>query len=259
MANKGKRIAKKDVENGTNKNEKTIKLWLIIVIIIFLVIIYKIFDALVLTNEKIDISGENYYQYFYGVRTDYSGKIELIQDNDDVQFKLENGEIIHLDNTPIYYKDSLGKVLFAKEMELVIPDIGNYKLRDFTNVIQENKTTYLKKINRKNKKVVNNGFIFDGNDLYFFLEKTTVKIGDMKYELSPLSYVIVNYRESVEIFDYEKEEYIIINDEKQLQSDVLAINNFRNYTVNLSVDSIVTEKSQQLLFGNINRLLEFDY
>lgn len=254
-----KRVKKSRRKSENPKNEKTIKLWLIIVIVAFLFIIYKIFDALVLTNEKIDVSGENYYQYFYGVREEYSGKIELIQNDDDVQFKLENGEIIHLDNTPIYYKDTLGKALFAKEMELYIPDSGAYRLKDFTNIIQENKTTFVKRLNRKNKKTVNNGFLYDGNDLYFFLEKTTVEIGDAKYDLSPLSYVIVNYRDNVEIFDYEKEEYIIINDEEQLKSDVIAINKFRNYTVNMSVDSIVTESSQQLLFGNISKLEEFEY
>ena len=257
MENKRVKNSRRESENP--KNEKTIKLWLIIVIVAFLFIIYKIFDALVLTNEKIDVSGEYYYQYFYGVREEYSGKIELIQNDDDVQFKLENGEIIHLDNTPIYYKDTLGKALFAKEMELYIPDSGAYRLKDFTNIIQENKTTFVKRLNRKNKKTVNNGFLYDGNDLYFFLEKTTVEIGDVKYDLSPLSYVIVNYRDNVEIFDYEKEEYIIINDEEQLKSDVIAINKFRNYTVNMSVDSIVTEKSQQLLFGNISKLEEFEY
>ena len=146
-----KRIKNSRRESENPKNEKTIKLWLIIVIVAFLFIIYKIFDALVLTNEKIDVSGENYYQYFYGVREEYSGKIELIQNDDDVQFKLENGEIIHLDNTPIYYKDTLGKALFAKEMELYIPDSGAYRLKDFTNIIQENKTTFVKRLNRKNK------------------------------------------------------------------------------------------------------------
>ena len=87
-----KRVKKSRRESENPKNEKTIKLWLIIVIVAFLFIIYKIFDALVLTNEKIDVSGENYYQYFYGVREEYSGKIELIQNDDDVQFLTDSNE-----------------------------------------------------------------------------------------------------------------------------------------------------------------------
>lgn len=253
-----KNVSSKRVKNDA-KNEKTIALWLIIVIVIFFIVLYKIFDLLVLSNEKINLSGESYYQYFYGVMEEYSGDMKIVEKNNDIQMVLENGEVIYLDTTPIYYKDVLGKVLFAKEMELVIPDVSYYKLSKFTNVIEENKKVYVKKFNKKNKTNVNNGFLFDGNDLYFFLEETTVKIGEMEYELSPFSYVIVNYRNSVEIYNYEKEDYTIISDEEQLASDVLAVNNFRNYTVNMSVDSLMTEKSQHLLIGNTSNLNDFDY
>ena len=159
----------------------------------------------------------------------------------------------------MYYKDVLGKMLFAKQMELVVPDVGNYKLSKFTNIYEENNTIKIKKLNKDKSKAISNGFIFDGNDLYFFLDDTTLTIGTTEYELPPLSYVIVNYRSNVEIYNYDKDEYTIIQDENILKNDVVATNKAKNYTINLSLDSIKTNKSNQLLITSIDNLNEYDY
>ena len=250
---KGKR------RKSSNKNERLIKIALIIVVIIFAFIVYKIFDILILSNERYDLSGGTYYQYFYGIMEEYSGKMEVVQKDDDTQLVLENGKVVYLDSTPMYYKDVLGKMLFAKQMELVVPDVGNYKLSKFTNIYEENNTIQVKKFNSSKSKTLNNGFIFDGNDLYFFLDDTTIKVGDTEYELSPLSYIIVNYRTNVEIYNYDKDEYTIIQDENSLKNDVIAENKVKGYTVNLSLDSMKTDKSNQLLITSIDNLNEFDY
>ena len=251
--------SKRRTSKKTNKNERFIKIALVVIAIAFAFILYKIFDILVLSNERYDLSGTNYYQYFYGIMEEYSGKMEVVQRNDDIELVLENGKVIYLDSTPIYYKDTLGKMLFAKPMELVIPDVGNYKLSKFTNFYEENQKINVKKFNSSKAKNVNNGFVFDGNDLYFFLDETIVTVGDTDYELSPLSYVIVNYRSSVEIYNYDKDEYIIIQDENSLKNDVLAKSKSSNYTINMSLDSMKTEKSNQLLITSIDNWNEFDY
>lgn len=246
-------------KENKNKSEKLVKIALIAAVVVFAFVIYKIFDILVLSNEKYDLSGETYYQYFYGIMEEYSGKMDVVQRNDDIQLVLENGKVIYLDSTPIYYKNVLGKMLFAKPMELVIPDVGNYKLSKFTNIYEENNTMQIKKFNSSKSKTINNGFIFDGNDLYFFLDDTVITIGDTEYELPLLSYVIVNYRTNVEIYNYDKNEYTIIQDENVLKNDIIAVNKAKNYSVNLSLDSMKTDKSNQLLITSIDNLNEYDY
>lgn len=243
------------------KNDRPIKIALTVAVIVFIFIIYKIFDTVILSNEKIDLSGEEYYQYFYGIMEEYSGNIEVVQDDEKIQLILKDNDnkVIYLDSTPIYYKNILGKVLFAKEMELVMPDKGIYKLSKFTNIIQENRNMYTKKFNKKETTALDNAFLFDGNDLYFFLEETVITVGETEFTVSPLSYVIVNYRQNVEIYDYEKDEYTIIQDENSLTADVLAENIARNYTINMSIDSLTTKQNNQLLITSINNLTEFDY
>ena len=51
----------------------------------------------------------------------------------------------------------------------------------------------------------------------------------------------------------------IIQDENSLKNDVIAENKVKGYTVNLSLDSMKTDKSNQLLITSIDNWTEFDY
>lgn len=51
----------------------------------------------------------------------------------------------------------------------------------------------------------------------------------------------------------------IIQDENSLKNDVIAENKVKGYTVNLSLDSMKTDKSNQLLITSIDNWNEFDY
>ena len=97
-------------------------------------------------------------------------------------------------------------------------------------------------------------FLYDGEDLYFFLDKTKIIVNGTTYEVSPLSYVIVRYKQNVEIYNYEKDEYQII--------DISGVQDARveadTYTINMSVDSIQTEKSEQLLIRSLSYLQPFE-
>ncbi len=258
-----KRIVKKNnrrKKKGTLRTDRVVKLGLFIALIIFAIIIYNIFDKTVLSEDKINLSGENYYQYFYGLMQEYSGKIKIEKENDETKMILEDEDrVVCLDSTPIYYKDVLGKVLLPSEMELVVVDDSFYKLKNFTNIIEENGEIYSKKFNKKAQKALLNSFIYDGEDLYFFLDETIVRIGDVEYVLSPLSYAIVTYRDCIELYNYEKEEYTIINDPETVCLDAIAENRKGKYKINMSVDSLSSEKAQYLLLSNISDLKEVEY
>ena len=59
---------------------------------------------------------------------------------------------------------------------------------------------------------------------------------------------------NVEIYNYDTNEYTIIQDEESLKGDVTATNKSKNYIINMSLDSLKTDKSNQLLITNINNL-----
>ena len=80
-----------------------------------------------------------------------------------------------------------------------------------------------------------------------------------EYNLSPLSFAIIDYRNNIEFYNYETNEYTIINDEELVKIDVLATCNLHNYTINMSVDSVNSAKNSKLLISNISNLPELEY
>ena len=252
---------KREKSLDSEKNYKLAKIGIIIVAIIIIVIAYKIFDTVVKNNETVDLSGENYYQYFIGIREDYSGDIEIVRTDQYTQLIKEDGQVVYLDSTPIYYTDKLGQVIFPSKMELVNTQSGTLNaLNNFTNLIQESQVMYVKKHNKDNRRSIsNNSFLYDGADLYFFLEDMTITVGSEKYELSPLSYAIVNYGQNIEFYDYEKDEYTILDEKIATSTEILATNKNKDYTINMGVDSFSTASLDQLLIKNVNNLTELDY
>ena len=127
-----------------------------------------------------------------------------------------------------------------------------YRINQFSNIVEENGETYLE--TTTNKTNLKQAFLYDGEDLYFFLERTKIIVNGTTYEVSPLSYVIVRYKQNVEIYNYEKDEYQII--------DISGVQDARvetgTYTINMSVDSIRTEKSEQLLIRSLSYLQPFE-
>ena len=125
------------------------------------------------------------------------------------------------------------------------------KVNHFSSVIKEGESTYLElnTTTSTNKKLVENALLYDGSDLYFFLENTTITVNGQDYEVTPLSYVIVRYRENVEIYNKEKDEYTVIETPDQ---DVYA--KTADYTINMSIDALQAGEKEQLLIKSIDKL-----
>lgn len=196
------------------------------------------------------IEEHSFYQYFIGRKFEYQGGLKLTRKNDITELTFQDTQV-QLDSTPVYYADIENKVLFPEDMALVFPSQNGlmYKIDHFSNLFFETETTYLEKEGRT---ALKNAFLFDGQDLYFFLEKTTLKVGEEQYELSPLSYVICSYQDTIEIYQKEQDKYTILENKSK---EVLASTS--EYTINLNTDSIQMGEQQQLLIKNKDKLQNF--
>ena len=194
-----------------------------------------------------DIVNNEFYQYFGGQRVEYTGVTKISKKGEITLISTKDSNI-QLDSTPIYYKNEENKALFPEAMLEITPlDNGKTtKINKFTNIIKEDESIYLE--GKDEKKQVSNGFIYDGKDLYFFIEKTKIVIGDEEYEISPLSYVITTYKNGVEIYNYEKDEYKVIETEE----DVVAQTD--SYIINTSIDILKANGKEQLLLKNVDAL-----
>jgi hypothetical protein len=140
-----------------------------------------------------------------------------------------------MEDAPIYFQKVSNEALVSKNMLLVFPRINNknYKVPVFSKVTYESDSDSAFYYIGKKKIFLEDSFLYDGNDLYLFLYKTTIQAGDKTYELSPLSFAIVNYHSQLELYDKENDKYEIIENSNY---DVIAT--LGTHKINLSTDML---------------------
>lgn len=226
-----------------------------ILIPVFLLIVLLIAVILYATeyknNRYANVEEVEVYQYFSGTKIEYNALISRNRKN--VILDYENKDyVVSLDSTPVYIKDT-DNVVFPKEMSIMFPlkDM-QYQVNAFSEVYMENNLYFLN-IRNLNKNF-ENVFFYDGNNLYFFIDKVTLTIGNKNIELSPLSYVNASYMNFVEYYDKENDvfEVIEINTEK-----VLVSNDYM--TIDVTSDKVIYQDSFSLLtkdFGVLTKITD---
>lgn len=227
------------------KKDRLVKMIMLISIIV-LIIIAAIFYYKI--NSEI-YEQYNFYQYIGGRKVEYGGTLHLTRKKDVTELKLDN-ITIDLDSTPMYYQDEEARILLPQNMAIVYPNSGSkmYKINHFSNIYKEGYSIYLQ--SGELEKRLQEAFLYDGTDLYIFLEETAVSVQGIEYVLSPLSYVRVNYRQEVEVYNKQADEYIWFED---VDEDVIA--RTEDYSINMSLDKLEKNGEEQLLIKNINNLV----
>ncbi|MFI3307230.1 MAG: hypothetical protein R3Y21_01555 [Mycoplasmatota bacterium] len=203
-------------------------------------------------NDLNSISYEDYsfYQYFSGEKFEYTGTIEFNRDKDETSMSFDGDLYVNLDSTPIYYQDIEYKTLFAEDLSIVYPKSKVvYKITHFSSIENEEGTNYCVR-DDDNIQLNSKAFIYDGGDLYFLLEDTIISFDDREIVLSAFSYLKVMYNVGVEIYDYEKDLYEII----ETKSYIIATTDF--YKINMSLDTMIVDETEQLLLKNFTELTE---
>ena len=240
------------IENKKKRKNTIIMTSIIAALILIIVVVMIIIGNLNSTTTE----SHDFYQWYYGQRVEYKGELTFTRKEGLTEVKATDKKVT-LDSTPMYYADEKGKVIFPENMAIVYPTNNGmmYRINHFANVIEDNGEIYLES-NLATKTIrtrIEKAFLYDGQDLYFFLERTTITVNGTSYEVSPLSYVIVRYKQSVEIYNYEKDEYQIIDTSETQEAKVET----DTYTINLSVDSLQTAEKEQLLIKGLGYLQEF--
>lgn len=186
-----------------------------------------------------------FYYYFTATRIDFEGNVVL--DKSDKVLSLQNNNIT-INSSPIYYKEYKDEVLLPENMEIVYPYKNNpmYKVGKFSKVYLNKNYLYINSeagIGR-----LYDCFFYDGEDLYFFVEDTSLIINDERYELSPFSFVEVT-KTYIRIYNYETEEYIFLD---SYSGSVGAYT--EEYAVNLIEDSLTYKSKFYMLIKSVDAL-----
>ena len=158
----------------------------LIIPIIFMVVLFVTFityyTVSVNSNYKVD-KEEEVYQYYFDKKYEYKAMIS--KNRKDVIVDIKPIDVkVNYDSTPIYLKNSK-VVIFPADMSVVMPTIScaEYSALKYSYITFK-KSVYTLTANRYNNRL-NHYFLFDGEDLYFFIEDVTLKIGNEEIKLSP--------------------------------------------------------------------------
>ncbi len=235
------------------KKSIPILLFSLLAISIMMIIFFVTYDRY---DELTELKIENYelYQYFGGIKFEYTGELSFKSTGEIVNLKYKDIEI-EVDSTPIYFTNVDNEMIIPLTMGYYIPRLANknYKLPGFTKigVTPETYSAYL--INEDGNTELENSFLYDGMDLYVFLFETELIINGQKVVLSPLSYVSVVYGGDVIYYDKATDTYKEI---PEVKSDVVASMGLQK--LNLSTDMIMYSNSNKLLIKNVKSAPTFN-
>ena len=238
------------LEKKKKRKSSIITTSIIAALIVIIVIVIIIIGSLNSTT----VESHDFYQWYSGQRVEYKGELTFTRKEGLTELKATDRKVT-LDSTPVYYADENDKVIFPEDMAVVYPNNNGMRINHFADITEENGDIYLETnlATKTNKTKLEKAFLYDGQDLYFFLERTNITVNGTTYEVSPLSYAIVRYKQSVEIYNYAKDEYQYIDTTETQDAKVVT----DTYTINMSVDSLQTAEKEQLLIKGLSYLQEF--
>lgn len=230
------------------KKDKIIKFLFIVIMIGVIVAVGYYVSRLSMTS----LESHEFYQYVLGRKIEYTGELEISKGSNSVSsMNLGNNTSVELDSTPLYYKNEDNKMLLPKDMAVVLPLEQNaMKKVNRLSTVEIGKDNYIRIKYENEEFLEKNGFLFDGNDLYIFLDWTEITIGEQTYNLAPMSYAIVHYRQSVEIYQKQDDKYHMLEEVKD--GNITAKHEL--FEINLSTDAFKCDTKEQLILKKIDVL-----
>lgn len=221
--------------------------WLTFAVVIVVAIILMTW---VKKNTKEYTPKEKFIRYSMGSKIFYDEELVLKRDGDTTYFEFDDS--VESDGTPLVYEGS-HKYLLPVNMAYINPnaEMGTKRVNYFSTVSwnsEEKKAT----VAHNDREVdVTEGFMYDGNGTFIFIEETDLVIGSMKYHMSPMSYVRVYYKDSVEILNLLEDEYQYI--ELTGNKDVTGVCQ-NGYSINLGTNVMTVNDAPRILFSNIDAM-----
>lgn len=235
-------------------NTKFKKLYLIIgiTILIFIAMIL-LFVLFYKANKSINeyyVDDSELYTYFGNQKLDYKSHIKFSRNGSATELKVD-GEDITLGNEPLYFKDKK-QMIIPNNLIAVFPlqNMSQKKVNYYSIIKEENNDYYLI---RDDKKIdMSNSFLYDGNDLYVFLEDTEVSIGDKTFELSAFSYLLCIYDDELYMYDYETGNKSYVNIKEENDNNVYVKSD--SFLLNANFDYLKFNDKSILLSKNLESL-----
>lgn len=227
------------------------KLIIPVILMFILFVAFLIYYQVSIRNQYHVDTKEKVYQYFYDKRYEYEAVVSKNRKDVIIDFVPQDIKI-QLDSSPIYYQKE-DMVILPKDMSVVMPTLNcsEYLSRGYSYITLQD-GIYRLTTNRYQDKL-NHYFLYDGRDLYFFIENVTLKVNGEEISLSPFSYVIGRYNSYISYYDKKTNTARTITD---VNGESTIENEF--YTVYVEKDIVDYYGTDVLLTSGIDNLNTID-
>lgn len=221
--------------------------WFILLGAILLFLIMMVVIVWYSTTQKKLQPGVDTFRYIMGVKVEYSPDMKLVYT--DKGTLIEDKDSIYSDGTPIVNEED-AQLILPVSMGLMRPfhkdslKRVNYfsTLKKVGNTVEINQNGFIT--------TVEEGFLYDGQGTYIFLEDMTLNIGTSKYFANAMSYVRVFYKDTIEIYDLTADDYQYI-DITHAETTALSKD---GYMINLGTGVITIGDTDRILFSDIEAM-----
>lgn len=218
-----------------------------IVIIILILILICSFVLFFEVNEYRTITSieEDFYSYYTTERIDFKATIMKDINNNTLDLKSQG---VYINSTPLYYANDESQMLLPTNMEIVYPykSFPMYKVGNYSKIYIKNKYIYMNSVEASGR--LYDCFLYDGNDLYVFVEDTTLVMGEEKYQLSPMSFAEIT-KGYIKYYDKKTSNYVFIDN---YEGKVEAYT--EEYVIDLKNDTFTYDTAFYMLMKNVDGL-----
>lgn len=224
-------------------NKKKLAIFLSILIVIILIIFIVVMLFFRKNIDTYENKNQNLYIYREGIKMFYNGELRIKNGNEIENLIIEKQEV-YAEHEPFYYEKE-DKMLLPKATVIVFPyynarqfQLPIYTVVDNTNI---NRHIVYKDVNAQ----IDNCFIFDGKDTYYFIDPVEVQVDNDKYNLSGLSYINTDTDGNLILMDYKSESMTKIEKFNRVIATIGI------YEIDLLNDKVVGPDYNRLLLSNI--------
>lgn len=183
------------------------------------------------------------HQYYMNAETPIEGGTVIKKSDDGTATYIDTeAGTIEIADLPIYYDDE-EKFMITEDMVYFDPRSGRFSRADkFTEFYMENDNLWASIGGVK--QVVNSGFLYNGKDMYIFLEPVTVTADRFNQSIPTFSYVEAVYGDQVAVFDYKKKKTDLYSAGDDVPAKAV------DYTVNVVSDTVILPDGMRILLFN---------
>ena len=246
-----KREKKNKIDN--RKKYKKIPIWITLLMLFVLVTICYALTTWVRKTTKEYTPKDKFIRYSMGSTFQYDN---LVLTREEGKTYIDVDEKIESDGTPIIYEGQ-SKYLIPVSMAYLDPNAeqGVKRVNYFSTLSYDIEQQKISVSYNDKTSAIDAGFLYDGNGTFVFIEEVELKIGTVKYTLSPMSYARLFYKDSIEVYDIKEDNYIYLLLDC---SNEVTVTTKTNYSINLGTNVLTVNEAPRILFSNIEALGVFE-